>query len=157
MKTPEKFEDIWQQFVIDPLKSISVANGYENDLCWLDGWLLYYADDIGRGRNNLFWPAIGARPGVEEIEMQPRGGRHEAYKAQNIRSFVIEVGVDGINSRDTLTQRLESVVRDIKKAIGTVNTSNITLTRVNFNIPEDTLDYAFIVVEGGIKYNETWD
>ncbi|AWY02811.1 hypothetical protein [Alteromonas phage JH01] len=154
--TPENFEDIWKNLVEDPLKQISIANGYENDPCWIEGWLIYYAHDIARGVDGLSFPSIGARPGEENIVVQRRNQRHDPYQSHNTRSFVIEAGFDGIAGRDDLTKRMESLLRDIKKAIGTVKTSNLTLTRVNFDIPQETLDYAFLVVEGNIAYNETW-
>lgn len=154
--TPENFEDIWQNLIEAPLKQITVANGYENDACWVEGWLVYYADDIARGINGLSWPSVGARPGKEDITMQQRNQRHDPYESQNTRSFMIEAGFDGIADRENLTKRMESLLRDIKKAIGTVKTSNLTLTRVNFDIPQETLDYAFLIVEGTITYNEVW-
>ena len=88
--------------------------------------------------------------------MQQRNQRHDPYESQNTRSFMIEAGFDGIADRENLTKRMESLLRDIKKAIGTVKTSNLTLTRVNFDIPQETLDYAFLIVEGTITYNEVW-
>jgi len=157
VKTPTNFEDIWTDLVENPLKQISVANGYENDPSWLEGWLIFYADDLARGINGLSWPSMGARSGTEEIAMQQRNQRHDPYASQNVRTFLIECGFDGINNRDTLKARMESLLRDIKKAIGTVKTSNLTLTRVKFDIPEETLSYAFLQVEGTITYNEVWN
>lgn len=158
-----KFEDIWEQAIIDPLKSVKLVNGYENDLLFLNGWLIHYALDISKGKNGWSFPAVGAHSDTEDISTQARGGRHESITSKNNRGFTIEVAIDvvgnGTNvsvSRETLLSRMESSLRDVKKAIATVSTRNVTLTHAKFQLPEDSEDYAFIVISGNITYNETW-
>lgn len=148
------FDQVWQESVITPLQNINLDGGYENDLSYLNGWLVHYARDIHQGVDGLKFPVIAAHPDEESIVMQPRGGKYEAKVSENIRTFNIDLALDPL-PRETVLSRFESALRDVKKAIGTVNTRNVTLTRVKFVEPEDD-NFSFMVISGEIKYNETW-
>jgi hypothetical protein len=152
----KNFEDMWKEFIIDPLKAVSIVNEYENDLCFLNGWLIHYALDIARGVNGWSFPAVGAHPEDEEIVIQPRGGQYEPMNFKNIREFQIDIAIDVVTDREGLLARMESALRDVKKAIATVNTRNVTLNRAKFELPEDSEQYAFIIVSGKIMYNEVF-
>lgn len=152
----KKFEDIWKQSVTDPLRAIAISAGYENDLCYLNGWLVHYAVDISRGVNDWSFPAVGAHPEGEDIVQQPRGGGYDPMAFKNSREFQIDIAIDVVSDREGLLSRMESALRDVKKAIATVNTRNVTLIRVKFQIPEDSEQYAFIIVTGLITYNEEY-
>ena len=151
-----RFEDIWDEAIVNPMKAITVANGYENDLCFLNGWLVHYALDISRGLNGWSFPSVGVHSDEEIINIQARGSRHDPISSENTRSFTIDVAVDVVSDRETLLARMESALRDVKRAIATVKTRNVTLTRAKFQIPEDSEIYAFIIISGEIKFNEQW-
>jgi len=152
----QTFDDIWQQHIEAPLKDISVANGYENDLCWLDGWLVHYADDLIKKENGLFFPSVSAHPLSERVNLKTRAGNYDSYESENVRTFEIEIGLEGVSDRENVRSNMESLWRDVKKSFSKLRTIKLNIESVEFKLPERSQSYAFIIIEGSIKYNSTW-
>lgn len=152
----ETFEQIWENNVVNRINDIAVTNGFENDICFLEGWMIHYAEDINKGRGGKFWPAVTCHPVNEEIAMQARADRSSDYKSRNSRQFVIELGFDVDGDPDTIQQRMESGYRDIKKALSRNKNKYITLQNVAWASEEGTSDNMYIIIQGTISYTETW-
>jgi len=149
------FEDVFSECVLTPLDNIKVDNGFENDLCLLEGWLTHYAADLEGKKNGRNFPAVAAHSRQEGIVNQKPAYRGDPVPAQNTRRFVLE-GAVSARDPEKVNSRLESLLRDIKKALAPFR-KKLTIVSVDFILPEGSNRYAFLQVDAEIVYNEQWD
>ena len=152
------FETIFQERIIDKLTGISIANEFENDITYLNGYITFYLRDLlDPSKPDLSFPCVGSHYLDEDITNQSRAQPGIPANLQGSRRFRVELGIDVHIDRNTILSRQESLVRDVKKALLQDGTGNLTLERVEFEPPsEQLLEYSFIVITGSIKYNEKY-
>lgn len=145
--------------IIDKVSSLTIANGYNADYKYLDGWLIHYFDDLrDPDKPDYYFPAISIRQQKESISTQSRMPE-DAISSKNIREFVIELIVDAGSdavTKATLNNRIESHIRDIKKAISDTKLSGLTIKSLDIGAPEEAINSPIITFECELSYNDKW-
>lgn len=155
MNTIVIFENKFLDIVLTPLRNITKANGFENDMTILEGYLTHYASDLEKGLRGKSFPAIAAHSRSESINTQKPVHRGDPVAALNTRNIELECAVSAADP-EKVNSNLESVLRDLKRTFAT-HRQDLTIIAVDFILPEGSNRYAFMRIDIQIVYNELWD
>lgn len=136
------------KLVTDQLKKITTTNGYSENVCILEGFLNFYAEDLVQGRKGLHFPAVAINYERELINQQ--GGTLNANTARTLNL----VGAVSTDQPELVNLKLDELLFDVKVALGTER--SLTITDVNFMLPENNTGYAMFSMTIKITQTEEW-
>lgn len=134
--------------VIDKLKEIKTSNNYSNNVCILEGFMNFYAEDLVRGEKGLHFPAVAVNYSRDLINQQTG-----SITAKTDRTLDL-VGAVSTNEPELVNKLLDELLFDVKVALGT--TRGLTITDVNFMLPENNAGYAMFNMTIKITQTEEW-
>jgi len=151
-------DDIIQIEIIDKLTSISIDNGFNNDISVLDGYLVHYASDLLSGKNGLSFPAIAVQPMTDTPN--PNSSKIISKNERTMRL----IGAVSVKVPADVNSSLNSLLIDVRKAIAmdkfldslSSKASEIDFGQAVFNLPDSQDQYAFFEMDITIKYIENW-
>lgn len=146
---------VFKEKIIDQLKTVTLANNYDYDLCVLEGALPFYVSKLEKELDGYSFPAVSVMPHIENDDHQ-RG----VLKNKANRAWQIMGAVSTIDDVDTHVERLEQLLFDVKRALIDngedpmgAGVSKLIIQDVKFDIPENSVRYAafrMTVVSGTI-------
>lgn len=148
------FEDLFKQVILDPIAGITKADGFNNDVTLLEGWLTHYAADLEKGIRGRTFPAVAAHSRNENVISIKPAYADGPVPAQLSRGVTLECAVSAADP-ELVNRNLESLLRDIKKALAPYR-KTLTITTVDFILPEGSNRYAFLQIDINVVYNEEW-
>ena len=147
-------DTVMQELIETPLNTITVANGFSNDVSVLPGWMVHYANDLMSTKSALKFPAIAFQPVSDNTTSM-----HRRDKIKNDRVIRV-VGAVSVVDRAAVNSNLNSLLYDVRKVVVINNHDNptpattLTLGNAAFNLPDSQDQYAFFELDITISYIE---
>lgn len=144
----KKMYEAITKLVTDQLKKITTNNGYSNNVCILEGFLNFYVEDLVRNQNGLHFPAVAVNYERELINQQSGTLNAKTDRTLNL------VGAVSTDKPHLVNSQLDDLLFDVKVALGTER--SLTITDVNFMLPENNTGYAMFSMTIKITQTEEW-
>lgn len=137
------------ELVIDKLKKIKKADGYFNDVTVLNGWLTFYAKDLAKGANGLSFPAVSVHYSTDKFKVNL--GSIDVTINRSIKI----TGAVTTDDPSTINQKLDELIFDVGKAIGTDR--KLTIVGAEYMLPEGNDPYAMFDMTIALDINDKWE
>lgn len=148
-------DEVIEESIKGRLDEISIVNGYLNDASVLDGYMVHYVGDLYKGKNNLTFPCIAFQPTKDEPPV-PSG---DSKKLKITREMRV-IGAVDVQSRASVNSSLNSLVKDVRKALlfdkysNGVKANEIVLGETHYDLADSKDSYAFFELQFSITYVE---
>lgn len=143
-----KLYEAVSKLVTDKLKKITTANGYSDNVCILEGFINFYVEDLVHGKRGLHFPAVAVNYERDIIVQQTGSIIAKTDRTMNL------VGAVSTDKPELVNNQLDDLLFDVKVALGTER--NLTITDVNFMLPENNTGYAMFSMTIKITQTEDW-
>lgn len=142
--------DSFEKLLVNNIKEISIANGYSNDICILEGWIRHYQEKLEKQEDGYFFPAVAMRP-VDEVcnWLYNDVGGENCVNNKATRKYLITGAVSVIDNKENYLYHMESLLLDVKRSLS--DTRHVNLVKVEFDTPDANVGYAAFQITVALK------